>query len=190
MPDSRNDRLAADYHEMMKIQSRPYLSWIAAKGEPPYVEEYLLTVSLRTYALTAADGGYSVGVIRRCTVRVTLWDSYPHIAPCIRMLGFPPVFHPDWYSKGTYCPSVPWSPENSLKDHIMRMLDTLRYEPSAIGTAAPANCKALDWYMKNRGGALFPSDPAELTENSPEELAAVYRAAEPLDEIIDSWPVR
>lgn len=188
---SRNERLATDYREMLTIQDRPYLSWIAAKGEIPYVEEYLLTVRLRTYVLGTRDDRYVVGVTDRCTVRITLWDSYPYIAPGIRMLSIPPVFHPDWYSKGTYCSSVPWRPGTSLKDHVMRMLMTLKYEPSVMETKTPANYKALDWYEKNRdNSALFPSDPAVLTENSREETAAAQEAAIPFGEIVDSWQIR
>jgi ubiquitin-protein ligase len=115
MKDQRRDRLAQDFYEMLKIQDRPYLSWIVIKGEPPYAEEYLLTVRLKSYALSAEHGQYLVSRINSCTVKVTLWDSYPNIAPNIRLLSFPPVFHPCWYSKGTYCPPEPWSPESSLK---------------------------------------------------------------------------
>lgn len=190
MPESRNDRLAADYREMLKIQNRPYLSWIVTKGEPPYAEEYLLTVRLRTYVLCAESGRYIVGTTHQCTVRVSLRDSYPHTAPYITMLSIPPVFHPDWYSKGAYCSREPWCPEGSLKDHVLRMLGSLRYEPTLIITDAPANYKALEWYDKNRdNAALFPSDTTELTENSPEELRAAEQAAKPYDEIVDSWRI-
>ncbi len=191
MCDSREARLAADYREMLRIQDQPYCSWIATKGELPCAEEYLLTVKLRTYALTAQDGRYTVGTLHECTVRVTLWDSYPHVAPSVRMLSLPPVFHPDWYSKGTYCSSQPWREDSSLKDYVMRMIGTLRYDPSLIGTDSPANYKALDWYMKRRDDpGLFPSDPTELTENTDEEAAAPEKAAGTFTEIIDSWAVR
>ena len=178
VPDNRNDRLKSDYREMLKIQNRPWLSWVVTKGEHPYAEEYLLTVRLRTYVLSAAEGKYIVSTIPGCTVAVTLRDSYPYVAPYVRMLSIPPVFHPDWYSKGTYCSSEPWRPENSLKDYIMRMLSALRYEPTAPLTAAPANFKAQDWFLKNRdNAALFPSDRTELTENDPAELDALEKAA-------------
>lgn len=186
MANSRQERLAADYREMLKIQDRPYCSWIASKGEPPYAEEYLLTVRVRTYALSVMSGRYTVGVIRQCVIRVTLWDSYPYVAPHIRMLGFPPVFHPDWYSKGTYCSCEPWRPDSSLKEYILRMIGTLQYDPALMGTDSPANIKALDWYGKNReNGAWFPSDTTPLTENTPEQTAA-DETARSFGEIIDT----
>ena len=191
MINSRNERLAADYRDMLKIQNRPYLSWIATKGEPPCAEEYLLTVKVRTYALRAESGIYTVGAIQGCVIRMTLWDSYPHVAPSMKMLSIPPAFHPDWYSKGTYCPSEPWSPDASLKDHVKNMIASLMYDPAFINTSAPANYKALDWYMKNRGsGGLFPSDSVELTENEPDEVEAARKAALGFSEIIDSWSCR
>ncbi|MBQ3285044.1 MAG: hypothetical protein IJH40_05305 [Ruminococcus sp.] len=189
MPQNRNERLAKDYRGMMKIQDRPYLSWIATKGEPPYAEEYLLHVKLRTYVLSVQSDRYTVGAVHRCTVRVTLWDSYPVMAPYVKMLDIPPVFHPDWYSKGVYSPSEPWRPETSLKDYIMRMLATLCGDPEGFETNTPANYKALDWYMKNRNDAsLLPSDTTELTENSAEETAALERAASSPGEIVDDHP--
>ena len=191
MTVSRNERLAADYREMLKLQNRPYLSWIVTKGEAPFAEEYLLSVRLRTYVLTVQAGCYAVSAIDRCTVRVTLRGSYPQVAPTVTMLSIPPVFHPDWYSKGAYCSSAPWRPDDSLKDFILRMLGTLSYAPSLMNTASPANYKALDWYRKNLdSAALFPSDTTELTENTPEVCAALESAALSPGEIIDSWPIR
>ncbi len=188
MASSRNERLEKDFKEMLKIQDRPYISWTATKGELPYVEEYLLSVKLRTYALSLKDGVHTVGVLRGCAVGITLWDSYPYTAPYIRMLCLPPVFHPNWYSRGVYCPSQPWDPDCSLKDHVIRMLMTLQYEPSVIQTYAPANCKALDWYMKNRDKTeLFPSDKTELSENTAEEVAAAEKASLTFEDIVDKW---
>ena len=188
MSENRQARLAADYREMLKIQDQPYLSWIVTKGEPPCAEEYLLTVNVRTYALAAAADRYVVGAIHQCTVRVTLWDSYPHTAPYIKMLNIPPAFHPDWYSKGTYCASKPWHTEDSLKDYVKRMIATLQYTPQIMETNAPANYKALDWFNRNReNGGMFPSDTTALTENSTEEVAALEKGAGGFGEIIDDW---
>ncbi len=187
MSESRNDRLSSDYREMMKIQDRPYLSWIATKGELPYAEEYLLTVKLRTYALSVRSGVHTVGVIDRCVIRITLWDSYPAVAPYVRMLNLPPVFHPDWYSKGTYSPHTPWDPATSLKDFVVGMLKALRYDPERIDTTSPANYKALDWFLKNRDNdKLFPSDTTVLSENTREEIDAIEKSGA-FDEIVDSW---
>lgn len=185
----RNERLKADYREMLKIQNRPYLKWIAVKGELPYAEEYLLTAYIRTYALTSDGERYIVGAIDRCTIKVALWDSYPHVAPYSKMVSLPPVFHPDWYSKGVYCSSQPWHEERSLKDYVLRMIGTLTYDPALMATAAPANYKALSWYRKNgENEALFPSDPIALTENTPDEAAALEKAAVFREEV-DSWKI-
>ena len=187
MQNNRNDRLAADYRDMLKIQDRPYLSWTATKGEPPYAEEYLLTVKLRTYALSTENGRYIVGATDLCLIKISLWDSYPHVAPYIKMLSIPPVFHPDWYSKGTYCPPEPWREETPLKEYVLRMLEALKYD-KLTESAAPANYKAQDWYIKNRDNSgFFPSDSTELTENSDEETAAAEKAASHFTEVIDSF---
>ena len=187
----RNERLRADFYDMLSLQDRPYLSWTATKGDPPCAEEYLLDIGLRSYALSADHGRYTVGVIRGCTVKVTLWDSYPETPPYVKMLTIPPVFHPCWYSKGVYCPPRKWHADRSLKDYILEMLRTLRYDPELIESEAPANYKALEWYTRHKGDTtLFPSDRTELSENSPQEAAVYEKAALSFDEIVDSWGVR
>ena len=188
VPKNRNERLAADYREMLTIQDRPYLSWIVTKGELPYAEEYLLNISIRTYAFSMKEGRCAVGAINRCTVKVTLWPSYPETAPDIRMLNIPPAFHPHWYSRGVYCAPSPWRSETPLKDCVTQMLGTLKYDPLLSETESPANFKALDWYRKNRDNpALFPSDMIELTENSADDAARMEEAAATFTEIVDSW---
>lgn len=184
MSVDRNDRLERDYREMLTIQNQPYLSWIAVKGDLPYAEEYLLTVRVRTYVFSMREKQCSVGAIRECTVKVTLWPSYPYVAPDIRMLSIPPVFHPAWYSRGVYCSPIPWQPDSSLKEYVRQMIRTLIYAPDLIDEISPANYKALDWYRKHRdNSAWFPSDTIELTESP---------AAEPdlaFPEVVDSWTV-
>ena len=187
----RNERLRADFYDMLSIQNRPYLSWTATKGDLPCAEEYLLDIRLRSYALSADHGRYTVGVTHGCTVKVTLWDSYPETAPYIKMLSLPPVFHPCWYSKGVYCPPRKWRADRSLKDYTPEMLRTVRYDSELIESDAPANYKALDWYLKHRDDtALFPSDTTELSENSPQTAEAFGKSALCFDEIIDSWGVK
>ena len=62
--------------------------------------------------------------------------------------------------------------------------------PPLTETDLPANYKALDWYRKNRHrDALFPSDKTALTENGPDEIAAMEKNAPVFDEVVDSWPV-
>lgn len=187
----RNERLRADFYDMLSIRNRPYLSWAATKGDLPCAEEYLLDIRLRSYALSADHGRYTVGVTHGCTVKVTLWDSYPETAPYIKMLSLPPVFHPCWYSKGVYCPPRKWRADCSLKDYILEMLRTLRYDPELIESDAPANYKALDWYLKHKADtALFPSDTTELSENSPQTAEAFGKSALCFDEVVDSWGIK
>lgn len=188
MQGSRDERLARDFREMLKIQDRPYLSWVAVKGAPPYAEEYLLTVKLRYYALCEDRENYIVKAVSDCIIKVTLWDSYPAVAPNIRMLNYPAVFHPDWYSKGTYCPSQPWDPDCSLKEFILGMLSSLICAPGLAVSDTPANYKAADWYQNNReNSSLFPADHTALDENDPAQTAAAEKAALSFGETADSW---
>lgn len=188
MAENRNERLEKDFGEMLKLKNRPYLDWMVIKGEPPCAEEYLLRIKLRTYVFRAKNGKCTVGAVSHSTIKVTLRDSYPDTAPYVTMLDIPPIFHPDWYSKGTYCPIDAWTPDTSLKDFILRMLRTLQYDPSLIKEELPANYKALEWFIKNRDtSSLFPSDTTVLTENSEEETAAMQSASAPFDEIVDTW---
>ena len=64
--------------------------------------------------------------------------------------------------------------------------------PSGVSESdAPANNKALDWYLKHRDDtALFPSDTTELSENSPQTAEAFGKSALCFDEIVDSWGIK
>lgn len=154
---TRRIRLKSDYEDMKKIKNQPYASWVVSKGAEPYVEEYLITINVRTY--------YAPGkAMNTCKVKITLPANYPYDAPDTIMVSDPLVYHPHWFISGRYCPGS-WGVSESLLRYTEKMIETLQNNPDLINPDSPANTDAMNWYLRNKNNkSLFPSDTTKLTE--------------------------
>lgn len=147
-------RIATDYKEMCRIATSPMVSWVATKGKAPYVEEYVLTIKVRTYS--GPDK-----VMNQCKVRITLPPNYPQNAPETRMEGVL-VFHPNWYKSGKYCCGK-YASSESLGNYVLRMIQSLQYDPQITNPNSAANPDAKTWYLNNKHNKkMFPSDKQPL----------------------------
>lgn len=153
----RRVRLKNDYQTMVNIR-RPWLGWSVVRGELPYVEEYLLDVTLKTIV----GPGPSYATNHR--ISVSLPPTYPQSsAPAIRYLGTPRPFHPNWWPDGRWCYGT-WLVYESLGQHVKRMLQTLQFDAQITNVNSPANRAAADWYLARRSSGLFPCDRSELPD--------------------------
>ena len=87
LQEIRKIRHANDYKQMCNIQGN-VISWTAVSGDPPYVEEYLLTVYARTIINKTPQYRDT------SEIRATLPPEYPVRPPKIVMVTSPPPFHP------------------------------------------------------------------------------------------------
>ena len=134
-------RLKNDYEEMCCLANSPMVSWKATKGEAPYVEEYLLTINVRTYS------GPGV-IMNQCNVRISLPMDYPKRAPKV-VMEEPVVFHPNWYANGMW--DYGWFQcSESLGNFVARMIRSLQYDPMQINLYSPSNTEAKRWYLDNQ----------------------------------------
>lgn len=157
-PEVHRERIKNDYEAMRSIQNTPYVSWKVVRGEPPYVEEYELTIHVKTYSAPNK-------IMDTCRVRISLGPEYPGVVPHAKMVSTPLVFHPHWFVGGDYCPGH-YVGSETLVQFIKRMIMTLQNDPSLVDPTSPANSKALEWFLKNKNNRrLFPSDTTKLTEN-------------------------
>lgn len=153
----RRMRLATDYKLLCSIQG-DIISWVPIKGEPPYVEEYRITVNVRTIIGASGD----VPVYRDTSVMtISLPPDYPRQAPKIIMESVPPPFHTDWYTNGRWSYGR-WFVSESLGDFVIRMVKSLQFDPSSVCEHAPSNYDAARWYIANKTSGLFPCDRQEL----------------------------
>ena len=151
----RKIRLKNDYDEMMRIRSSPMVSWVATKGTVPYVAESLLTIKVRTYS--SKDS-----VMNECTVRITLPEKYPTVAPNTVMEGTM-VFHPNWFDGTHRWCCGKYQASESLGRYVVRMIQTLQFDPLVTFPGSPANRDAAKWYSENaKNKKLFPSDNQPL----------------------------
>ena len=155
--EQRRIRLKNDYQTMVNIK-RPWLEWRVVRGAEPYVEEYELTVKLKTIVGSRPD------YASNHKISVSLSATYPHSsAPQVKYLGDPKPFHPNWFTHGGWCYGS-WLIHESLGQHVKRMLQTLQYDTQITNENSPANGTAKDWYMSKRSSNLFPCDTTDLPD--------------------------
>lgn len=168
----RRLRLANDYKQMCNIQG-DIITWTATKGEPPYVEEYRVTIKVRT--IIGVDGGRPV-YRDSSTVMVTLPPNYPRDKPKIIMESTPQPFHPNWYAHKLWCCGS-WFVSEALGDHVIRMVKTLQFDQEITNENSPANIDAKDWYVANKRSGLFPCDRQKLPDPTMPNPASPKRSA-------------
>lgn len=157
----RRIRLANDYKQMCNIKS-DIISWVATKGTTPYIEEYRITVNIRTI-IGVIDGK---PIYRNSSmVLVTLPPDYPLKPPKTVMISSPQPFHPNWYTSKNWCFGT-WIMSEALGDHVIRMLKTLQFDPDITNEYSPANDKANSWYKSKKNSGLFPCDRTRLPDPS------------------------
>lgn len=157
----RKIRLANDYKQMCNIQGS-VISWVATKGTAPYIEEYKVTINVRTIIGLSSNGPrYRDSSV----VTVTLPPDYPMKAPKTIMVSSPQPFHPNWFTSKNWCFGT-WAMSEALGDHVIRMVKTLQFDPDITNEYSPANSEANSWYKENKNSGLFPCDRTKLPDPS------------------------
>jgi hypothetical protein len=167
----RRMRLKSDYAEMCNIRGH-IISWRAGGGAPPYVEEYELTVNVRSIV------GRGPRFRSRHSIRVELPCDYPWAPPRALMTDRPVVFHPNWWRDHQWCYGC-WDISEGLGHFVVRMVRTLQFDPVITNEDYPANAAARVWYLANRGRGLFPCDAQVLPDPSRSRREARHTAATP-----------
>ncbi|MER2080177.1 MAG: hypothetical protein ABS876_01485 [Ruminococcus sp.] len=152
--DIRRTRLGNEYEEMQRIQDTPVVSWIAEKGEPPFVEEYLVTFHVRTYISPDTT-------TNRCQLRIVLPERYPLESPVFTVVGTP-VFNPAFFTNGQLG-SYRYYPGYTLVDFLEYIFYLLQYCDECIDCNSFSNSEAGLWYRHNKDKpGLFPCDDKEF----------------------------
>lgn len=161
-------RIKNDYDEMCRLKASPMIDWVATKGTAPYVEEYLVTINVRTYKAPNVP-------INQVKVRIKLDPAYPNVAPVTKMEGTL-VFHPNWFSDGRYCCGF-YDRTESLGPYVNRMIQTLQYDHAVTNPNSPANLEAKSWYVTNKSNRrLFPSDTQRLPNPNKSGFTVIKRS--------------
>ena len=157
----RRIRLANDYKQMCNIKGN-IISWVATKGTEPYIEEYRITINIRTIIGVGSDAPqYRDSSV----VIVTLPPDYPMKPPKTVMISTPQPFHPNWFSTKNWCIGT-WIMSEALGDHVIRMVKTLQFDIDITNEHSPANGEANSWYVWKKRSGLFPCDKTKLPDPS------------------------
>lgn len=159
MTETRKGRLSHDYRELMSMQG-PVLSVRPLSGRPPYVDEYELTIRLRS--IVGPEPTYR-GVH---VVRISLPAGYPNADfPRAVMVTRPYPFHTNWFSSGSWCYGSSSHNTEGLGNFVVRLMQSLQFDPNLIDTTSAANSAAANWYIQNKSvSGLFPCDATKLPQ--------------------------
>jgi len=162
----RKIRLKNDYKQMTNIKSS-IIDWKPIKGSPPLVEEYELTINVKSIV------GPGINYRDKHVVRISLPGGYPNSAPDTVMITTPQPYHVNWFSNGKWCYGT-WDRSEGLGEHVIRMVRTLQFDPEITNVHSAANSEAGSWYSNNYGRKLFPCDRQTLPDptktNNPTKL--------------------
>ena len=156
----RNRRLANDYKEMENI-SGSLLTFEPLAGNEPYVEQYEVTIFVRSIIDTQPT------YRNQHKLKITLPEAYPQAPPQLELLDEPFVYHPNWFKNGRWCYGT-WEMSEGLGRHMIRMIRTLQYDMEITNEHSPANEEARNWYLRMRNNGIFPCDSQEMPDPTKE----------------------
>ncbi len=155
-PEIRQIRLKNDYAQMCNIRGN-IIQWEAKNGKPPFVEEYHLTVKVKTIVGNRPDYADTI------SLKLQLTGNYPTSPPSISVLKGVKPFHPNWHVDGRWCYGE-WFVNEGLGEHVLRMVKTLQYDFDITNAGSAANGAAGEWYLQKRRSGLFPCDKQPLPD--------------------------
>ena len=159
MTETRKKRLANDYRELMSMEG-PYLSVRPISGRAPYYDEYELTIRIRT--IIGPEPTYrGVHVVRLSFPAGYPTEDYPRVV----MVTKPYPFHTNWFRSGAWCYGSASHNTEGAGNYVVRLMQTLQFDPNMIDTNSAANMDAANWYTQNKHIAgLFPCDTSKLPQ--------------------------
>jgi len=155
----RKKRLQSDHREMINMRGA-ILQWKALRGAEPYVEEYELTVNVRS--VVGPEPTYR----NQHKVKIILPPNYPLSQPEIHSLTKPHPYHPNWYPSGPWCSGDSWNMTEGLGQLVLRMIRVLQFDPAVTNEHSPTNRQQKDWYVKHKNTDLIPCDQQKLPDPS------------------------
>ena len=148
--EMRLERLKSDWESMVRIRG-PVVDWKALSGQDKYVDDYALTIRVRSIT------GPAPNFRDTHNFRITLPGDYPTASPDISSTDNPIPFNPNFFKTGRWCLGT-WAETDTLGKTVLRMVRTLQFDPKLINVRSPANSDARAWYDRQAGSGLFPTD--------------------------------
>lgn len=154
--EQRKIRLQNDYKQMLNIRGN-IIEWQPKKGVTPYIEEYELTVNIKSIISSVPD------YRNQHIIQIILPANYPIKPPETKIQGQPSPFHPNWYENGRWCHGT-WDFSEGLGVYVVRMIKTLQFDLSISNPKSPANRGAVTWFKRNLNKNIFPCDKTPLPD--------------------------
>ena len=140
----------------------PVLDVKPVSGTPPYVDAYELTVYIRS--IVGPEPTYR-GVHK---IHLSLPSGYPKSDyPKVVMISKPYPYHTNWFRSGAWCYGSASLCTEGLGNFVVRLMQSLQFDPNLIDTDSAANLDAANWYRQNKNiSGMFPCDTTKLPQPS------------------------
>lgn len=138
-------RIRHQYEDMCLFPINGLFSWKVDSGQnPPMVKSYLITYRVKT--LVKENGRLKPQ--QKTVVRIRLPES-PGADPTAHIVEGLVPFHPNWYDNGRLCNGDMWSADPILWKYVIKIGQTLAFDPARTNPRSPANSEAnVDWIAK------------------------------------------
>lgn len=161
--ERRNIRLKNDYQEMCNIRC-PFIKWEAIKGIAPYIEEYKVTVNIRSII------NDNPTFREEHELLIQIPPDYPRLSSTITMVTHPVIFHPNWYTSDSRWCYGTWNISEGLGHHVIRMIKTLQFDLDITNPNSPANRGAKKWFLERFNSGIFPCDKKTLPDPTKQKM--------------------
>lgn len=150
-------RQASDYHELMSMRGS-VLDVVPISGTPPYVEEYELTIKVRS--IVGPEPTY------RSVHKVHLSWPIGHPlcnAPKAVMISKPYTFHPNWFKNGAWSYGSGDICSKGVRNFVVFLIQSLQFDENLIDLGSVSNLDAANWYREHKNiPGMFPCNATQL----------------------------
>lgn len=150
-------RQASDYYELMSMRGS-VLDVVPISGKPPYVEEYELTIKVRS--IVGPEPTY------RSVHKVHLSWPMGHPlcnSPKAVMISKPYTFHPNWFKNGAWSYGSGDICAQGIRNFVVHLIQSLQFDENLIDLGSVSNLDAAIWYSEHKNiPGMFPCDTTKL----------------------------
>ena len=133
-------------------------------------------IEIELFYPTVPSDNYPIAKQESSIVHIDLLGNYPIKEYPPKITVKTPIFHPNIYVNGIFCPGS-WNPTEFLDFFVKRFIYTICFYPQYTNPFSPANRTASDWYKKKliTNPVLFPTvDLSTLFTDAPPRPKSIF----------------
>jgi ubiquitin-protein ligase len=153
--DIRKKRIQNDIQELEKVECDAIECTIL--GNSPF--KIHVVYNIRSIVGISSTGTPSYRDKHEVEINVPSGYPFSGNPEATMKQGYSPLYHPNFWSSGSICTqATSWTANETLALFIIRLAKMFQFDPAITNPDSPANSSAANWYSKNLGNGLFPTD--------------------------------